>query len=132
MYCLRKLHSFRVCQPLLQTFYTAIVLSILTFAMSCWGGNMSKQDKNRLEKIIRKAGGVIGTQQADVETLYNRVVTRKFQAITSDSSHPLRQEFDSRQCERSNRLRAPCTKTSRYKQSFIPTAIRKHNTNTHR
>ena len=93
---------------------------------------MSKQDRARLDKIIRKAGGVIGRYQDDFETLHHRVVTRKLHKIMTDSTHPLRQEFDSRKTDRSNRFRMPHTRTTRYKQSFIPTAIRMHNANAQR
>ena len=132
MYCLRKLRSFNVSQKILQMFYTAVIGSVLTFGMSCWGGNLSKQDKGRLDKLIRKAGGVIGRKQDDLGTLHDRVVIRKYHKIMSDNTHPLREEFESRKTERSNRFRLPATRTTRYKQSFIPTAIRMHNSNTQR
>ena len=30
--------------------------SVLSFALICWGGNIQIQDKDRLEKKVRKAG----------------------------------------------------------------------------
>jgi hypothetical protein len=58
MYCLRKLRSFNVQQELLQMFYSSVVCSIMTFGLVCWGGGATRQDKNRLDKQIKKAGGV--------------------------------------------------------------------------
>ena len=52
MYCLRKLKSFNVNQQLLQMFYTSMITSVLTFGVSCWGGNIGKHDQNRINKII--------------------------------------------------------------------------------
>ena len=127
MYCLRKLKSFNVQQELLQMFYSSVVCSIMTFGLTCWGGSVSKQDRNRLDKNIKKASGVVGRRQDDVETMYNRLVTSKLTGILADDAHPLRPEFDSRHIDRSGRFRVPKVRTTRYKHSFIPTAIQTHN-----
>jgi hypothetical protein len=132
MYCLRKLRSFNVQQELLQMFYSSIVCSMMTFGLACWGGNVTKQDRNRLDKQIKKAGGVVGRKQDDIETMYGRLVTKKLTAIWNDDTHPLRPEFDSRLNDRSGRIRVPRTRTNRYRQSFIPTAIQTHNQLTNR
>ena len=41
----------------LQMLYKATIDGIFSFGMSRWGGNASKQDKNRLNKNMEKAGG---------------------------------------------------------------------------
>ena len=127
MYCLRKLRSFNVDSCLLQMFYTATISSILTFASVCWGGNICRQDKDRLEKTIKKAGGVVGRRQKSFEDMHEDRVAKKVASITKDDSHPLCHEFDSRVIERSGRLRAPKTRTTRYSNSFVPTAVRSIN-----
>ena len=58
LYCPRKLRSFSVSSQLLQMFYTFMISSVFTFGLNCWGGNVSKQDNSRIDKLIRKAGGV--------------------------------------------------------------------------
>ena len=110
-------------------FYTATFSSVLTFGMSCWGGNASKQDKNRLDKNTKKAGDVVGRRQESINTVYHRLVTNKLRTILADETHPLRPEFDNRhtRTDRSDRFRIPRSRTTRYLQSFIPTAIRTHN-----
>ena len=35
-------------------FYTSTVSSVSTFGSACWGGNVAKQDKDRLEKKHQK------------------------------------------------------------------------------
>ena len=127
LFCLRKLRAFNVQQELLQMFYTSIVCSVMTFGMTCWGGNISGQDRNRLNKNIKKASGVVGRKQDDVETMYQRLVTHKLTSVLADDTHPLRPEFDSRRMDRSGRFRVPKTRTTRYKHSFIPTAIQTFN-----
>ena len=55
-YCLRKLRSFGVNSDMLVTFYNAVICSIITFGSVCWGtgGNISKLDRGRLEKTVKK------------------------------------------------------------------------------
>ena len=54
MYCMRKLRSFGVNSDMLVTFYNAVMCSIIMFGSVCWGGNISKSDRERLEKIVKK------------------------------------------------------------------------------
>ena len=127
MYCLRKLRSFKLSQDILQMFFSSVVSSIMVFGLLCWGGNVAKRDRDRLDKIIKKAGGVVGRKQDDIQTIYLRLVMKKVTNILDDIEHPLFIEFDSRVIERSGRFRAPKTKTTRHKHSFIPTAIQTYN-----
>ena len=39
---------------MLVTFYNAVIYSIIMFGSVCWGGNISKLDRGRLEKIVKK------------------------------------------------------------------------------
>ena len=43
--------------------------SALTIGMICLGGNASKQDKDRLNKNIEKAAGVMGRLQENTDTV---------------------------------------------------------------
>ena len=55
MYCLRKLRSFGVNTGMLITFfYNALIYSIIVYGSGCWSGNISKFDRGRLEKIVKK------------------------------------------------------------------------------
>ena len=42
------------------TFYNAVICSIIMFGSVGRGGNISKLDRGRLEKIVKKAGHVVG------------------------------------------------------------------------
>ena len=48
-----KLRSFGVSASLLAIFYNAVVCSALKFGVVCWGGNISKHEWGRLEKIVK-------------------------------------------------------------------------------
>ena len=65
-----------------------------------WGA--SEQDKNRLDKNIREAGGggvVVRRRQESIDTAYRRLVTNKLRTIWADQTHPLRPESDNRHIE---------------------------------
>ena len=49
-----KARSFEVNSDILVTFYNAVICSIIMFGSLCWGGNISKLDRGRLEKIVKK------------------------------------------------------------------------------
>src|SRR4029434_10645759 len=51
LYFLRRLRSFNVCNKLL-----------LFYAEVCWGGSIKKRDAGRLDRLVRKAGAVVGTE----------------------------------------------------------------------
>ena len=127
MFCLKKLRSFNVNSDILQIFYSSVISSIMSFGITCWGGNMTETDKQRVNKQIRRAGRIVGREQDDLETMYSRQLTKKLTSVLADSTHPLYPEFDSRRVERSGRFRAPAGRTDRYRHSFIPTAIQAHN-----
>ena len=62
-YYLRKLRSFDISPEIVQMFFTCSISSVLTFNCVCWGRNISKHDRDRLVKIIKKAESVIGKRQ---------------------------------------------------------------------
>ena len=39
---------------MLVPFYNAVISSLIMFGSVCWGGNISKCDKRRLESIVKK------------------------------------------------------------------------------
>ena len=51
---MRKLRSFGVNSDMLVTFHNAVICSIIMFGSVCWGGNISKLDRGRLEQIVKK------------------------------------------------------------------------------
>ena len=122
MYCMRKLRSFGVNSDMLVTFYNAVICSIIMFGSVCWGGDISKFDRGRLEKLVKKAGQVVGKPLDSFKTLHKKRLYRKLMQILNDPTHPMRHYFDSRRRNRSGRFLLPRTNTNRYKVSFLPSA----------
>ena len=77
-----------------------MVASALFFAAVCWGGSIRAGDTSRINKLIRKAGSVIGIKldpfEAEVERrtlnrLLFEVVPRKVcDGVTRRAQYPLR------------------------------------------
>ena len=57
---------------MLATFYTAVICSIIMFGSACWGGNISKWDRGRLEKIVKKKQVMLWESHWTVLRLYTK------------------------------------------------------------
>ncbi|KAI3358325.1 hypothetical protein L3Q82_014767 [Scortum barcoo] len=89
MYFLRRLRSFNICSKLLQMFYQSVVASVLFYTVVCWGGSISKKDTSRLDKLIRRAGSVVGTKLDSLVTVAESRTLDKLLDIMDNASHPL-------------------------------------------
>ena len=104
MYCMRKLRSFGVNSNMLVTFYNASLLSYICsssiFGSVCWGGNISKLDRGRLEKIVKKKAKkkqvMLWEFHGTVLRLYTKRLYRKLRQIVNDPIHPVKNYFNSR------------------------------------
>ena len=88
LYRLRKLRTFNVHNTLLQSFYTSIISSTLTFGLVCWGGNLLKHDRDKLNRIIKTESVVIGKEQEDIDTIHEYRTLSKLKKILNDKTHP--------------------------------------------
>ena len=88
---MRKLRSFGINSDMLATVYNAVICSIIMFGSVCWGGNISKLDRGRLEKIVKKkkAGHVVGKPLDSFKTLHEKRLYRKLMQILNDPTHPM-------------------------------------------
>jgi len=69
---MRKLRLFGVNSDMLVTFYNALICSIIMFGSVCWGGNISKLDRGRLEKIIFKKQVMLWESHWTILRLYTK------------------------------------------------------------
>ena len=111
---MRKLRSFAVNSGMLVTFHNAVICSIIVYGSVCWGGNISKFDRGRLEKIVKKAGHIVGKPLDSFKTLYEKQPLKKLMQILNDPTHPMRHYFDSRRSNRSGTFLLPKTNKNRY------------------
>ena len=49
------------CSKMLHTFYQSVVASAISFAAIYWNSSIRATDTKKLRKLIKKAGGVLGT-----------------------------------------------------------------------
>ena len=124
-YFLRKLKTFHVDNTILCLFYKAVVESILTFSITCWGGNIQGNKANKINTVIRKANKLLNctdSSHPDIGMLYLLNCQRKMMSIASDPSHPLYSQIKySVRSERPIPLRC---NTERYRKSFLPSSVK--------
>ena len=114
---------------MLVTFYNAVICSSIMFGSVCWGGNISKLDRGRLEKIVKKAGHVVGKPLDNFKTLHKKKLYRKLMQILNNPTQPMRHYFVRRHSNRSGRFLLLRTNTNCYKASFLPLALSVFNEN---
>ena len=106
----------------LQLFYSSALQSIFTFCLICWGGNIKICDKDKIEKIIKRASRISNFTFEDFNSIYSRLCNKKVLAILKDESHPLNKQIIF--SERSGRPLSIRSNRERYTSSFLPSAVR--------
>ncbi|KAI3351105.1 hypothetical protein L3Q82_005675 [Scortum barcoo] len=84
-----RLASFNICKKLLQIFYQSVVVIALLYAVVCWGRSLKKKDAARLDKLVRKAGSVVGTELDSLTSVAERRTLNRLLTIIDNPSHPL-------------------------------------------
>ena len=74
MCCFRKFKRFGASADLLLMFYNIVISSTFSTGAACWGGNVSKHDQRRVDKVIHRASRIIGRQLDNFQALYRRKV----------------------------------------------------------
>ena len=129
MYCLRRLNFFNVDVKIFALFYDSVVESVWRYCLVCWGGNVSKGDRERVERIVKEAGKIIGVLWQDFGSVYTDLLIKKLHHVVDDVSHPLHDCCSGQLIARSGHMRLPSAVTSRYLSNFVPQAIWRHNAN---
>ena len=122
LFFLRKLRSFNIDSTILYLFYKSCIESLLLFCLCGFGGNYSIQDKNKFNKIIKKACKISGNPVQVVTTLFDNLCIKKIMSICADKSHPLSSQVTT--SPRSGRVILLRTNRERYKNSFLPYAMK--------
>lgn len=126
LYFLRQLRKFGVSQAGMIHFYSATIESVLTFSILVWYGSSTSQEKQHLERVVRRASKIIGRSLPTLASLYNTRLARKAKNITSDPTHPAHHLFTL--LPSGKRYRSIPSKTTRSRDSTYPQAIRHLNT----
>ncbi|KAI4876067.1 hypothetical protein NFI96_010445 [Prochilodus magdalenae] len=124
LYSLRKLRSFGVRTKLLRTFYQSAVASAIFCSVVCWGNSINK---TAINKLVKKAGSVIGLKLDTLEVVAEKRTLNKHLAVMDNASHPLHCAAEEQMSTFSGRLRQLRCAKERRVRSFLPTAIRLYN-----
>lgn len=89
LFFLRKLRSLDICSKMLQMFYQSVVASVLFYAAVCWGGSIRHKDARRLDKLVKRAGSVIGVRLDTLEEVVERCTLKMSKAIVNNPGYPL-------------------------------------------
>ena len=127
LYFLRKLRSFNVCSKMLCMFYQSVVASAIFFAAISWGSGIRACDSKKLNKLVMRAGYVMGTAVVSLEVVMERRMVQKLLSIMDDNTHPLHNLVSKQKSVFSGRLRQLSCRKDRFKNTFLPTAIALYN-----
>ncbi|KAK3556816.1 hypothetical protein QTP70_021755 [Hemibagrus guttatus] len=75
-----------VCKTMLQMFYHSVVASVIFYPVVCWGSRVETADANRLNKLIGKAGSVIGVELESLADVSERRMLWKLLSILENMS----------------------------------------------
>ena len=105
LYLLKRLRSFRVRSALLRTFYHTMMASAV-FCIAGWGGSRTDRDRKRLNKLLQRAGCVLGCSlnMKMVSNLYDVSCVPLVWKTVESFSHIFNQKMVSHLCEVSCRL----------------------------
>ena len=127
LFFLRRLRSFNICRTMLRMFYESVVASAIFFAVTCWGSGMRVADTNRLNRLIKRAGDVVGEELDTLTTVADRRMLSRLRTIMDNASHPLFSTLAQRRSSFSRRLLLPRCTTERHRKSFLPVVIKLYN-----
>ena len=127
LYFLRRLRSFNVCNKLLRMFYQSVVASVLFYAVVCWGGSMKKRDAGRLDRLVRRAGAVVGMELDCLTSVAEKRTLSRLLTILDNDHHPLHSTLNGQRSIFSGRLLSLSCSSDRLRKSFVPRAIQLFN-----
>ncbi|KAI3370912.1 hypothetical protein L3Q82_007432 [Scortum barcoo] len=81
--------------------------SVLFYTVVCWGGSISKKDTSRLDKLIRRAGSVVGMKLDSLVMVAELRTLDKVLDIMDNASHPLHTVISNQRSLFSERLLLP-------------------------
>ena len=118
------LHRLSVDRKLVTLVYKSFVESVLCFSITIWYKVLSVKDKAKLKKIVKRASKLKATTKS-LDKLYDDNTLAYVQKIMKDDTHPLHGCY--KFLRSGKRLALPIIRTTRYKNSFIPSSIKLYN-----
>ena len=127
MYFVRKLSAFGIDTVLVSLFYRAAVQSLFSFCVIVWGGNLACKECKRFDRVAKRVSRMTEISQDSFKQILDKFCIRKINSILKDSQHPLYSHISF--SARSNRIILIRTKRERFRNSFLPYAVRLYSKN---
>ncbi|XP_059808501.1 uncharacterized protein LOC132382385 [Hypanus sabinus] len=121
LYFLWSIKKAHLCPRILTDFYRCTIESILTNCISEWYGNCPVSDHKALQRVVKTAQQIIGTQLPTIENSYHKCCLGRAKSIIKDAFHPNHGLFTLLPSGR--RYRSLRSHTSRHRKSFFPEAV---------
>ena len=121
LYFLRTLKKNHLSTGILSNFYRCAIESILTNCVTVWYGNCSVAGRKALQRVVKTAQRITGTPLPAIEDVHRKRCLWRACSILKDTSHPANQLFQL--LPSSRHYRRLQTKTTRFRNSFFPTAV---------
>ena len=121
--CCGSEDPFGVCSRMLDILYQYVVASTLFYAAVCWASSTGANTTNKLNKVVRKAGSVIGCKKNTMEAVVGRRMRNKLLSFLDNPDHHLHPLLDRQQSSFSNRPIQLRCHNDRYRKSFLHSAI---------
>nr|XP_057933216.1 uncharacterized protein LOC131132050 [Doryrhamphus excisus] len=122
LHFLRRMRRASLSSPILTTFYRGTIESLLTNCISVWSGSCKASDWTLLQRVVRTAEKIIGTQLPPIREIANSRCVSRAHRICSDPTHPQHGLFS--RLASGRRLCSIRCRTTRFRDSYFPLAIR--------
>ncbi|KAI4898460.1 hypothetical protein NFI96_011945, partial [Prochilodus magdalenae] len=118
LYLLRRLRSLGVQGALLRTFFDTVVASAIFYGVVCWGSSISLADRKRLDKLLKRAGSVLGSPLDPVQVVGDRRMLVKLASMLENDSHSMHETLAALGSSFSDRLLHPKYVKEQYRSPY--------------
>jgi len=125
MYILRKLRSFEVSKKTMLQIYNSLIKSVITFGITVWYGGCGVKEKAKVGKLIKESSKIINCPLEGIDNLHQKQLLNKAFSIINNKNHALYEEF--KMLPSGRRYAQARCRTNRYKNTFVPSAIKSVN-----
>ena len=129
MYHVRCLIKLSVDNEILSLFFNSVVSSVLVYGIAAWFDSCDKTLKKEIKKFAKNMCKINGMDTSMIDQP-EKILSKQFGTLTTkickDTNHPLHQYVS---VLPHGRLRMLLCKTSRFRNSFLPCAVKRFNSN---
>ena len=102
--------------------------SIISFCLIVYGGNLNISEQTKINSVISKVEKITNMPLSHFKDLLLQLILKKINIIKAKPDHPLQNEIRV-STRKPSLVLYPKIRTERYRNSFLPSALRVLNTN---